>query len=251
MKHFMRRSVLEFIQRTPFETIIKDALMLFSSGKGAKYDRQTFRVMARHLGEDSNCIDVGAYRGDIARHILRYSPHGEIYAIEPVKQNCEFLQEKFPSLTVYCAALSDQDGEATFFHVRGRPARSGLRKQAYPDPNEQVDEVKVPVKTLDGLIPTDTPIDFIKIDVEGAELNVLRGGQRLIEKWHPLIVLEHDEEASMKFDATSEELRAFLVEECGMRISTMERWLQGQKPFDKDTFHAARLEQQDFYFIAY
>ena len=251
MKHLLRRYLLEFVQRTPFEAVIKDVILFFSSGKGATYDKETFQVLKRCLSEGSNCIDVGAYRGDIVRNILRYAPHGEVYAIEPIKRNCDFLKKKYPSLNVQCVALSDQAGEATFFHALGRPARSGLKKQHYPDPNEKVKEVKIPVKTLDSLIPNAQPIDFIKIDVEGAELNVLRGGFNLIMKWHPIIIFEHAEEASLKYATTSEELWAFLVEECGMKISTMERWLQGEEPFDNHGFHAVRLQQHEFYFIAY
>ena len=226
-------------------------MLRLSSGKGATYDKETFQVMQRCLARDTNCIDIGAYRGDILRRILKYAPDGEIYAIEPIPENYAYLRKKYPTVHLHNVALSDRVGKATFFHVLGRPARSGLEKQYYPDPNELVSEIDVALDTLDNLIPSETPIGFIKIDVEGAELRVLQGGGELIKRWHPIIVFEHAEKASLKFEATSEDLRTYLVEECGLQLSTMKRWLNGEAPFSKEEFHNARLQQKEMYFIAY
>ena len=131
MRHVIRRHLLNLIQKTPFEELIKDLVLRFSSGKGAIYDRETFEVMQQCLARDSNCIDVGAYRGDILRHLIKHAPDGEIYAIEPIPENCAYLKKKYPHVHLHHAALSDEMGKATFFHVQGRPARSG-RQQPVP-----------------------------------------------------------------------------------------------------------------------
>lgn len=251
MKHVLRKYALKLIQDTPLEATVRDLAVRVSSGKGADYDRETVEVMATCLRRSSNCIDVGAYRGDILRHIVRFAREGEIHAIEPVAENCEYLLKRYKAVDIHNLALSDQVGELSFFHVLGRPARSGLKKQHYPDPNEEVREIKVRVDTLDNLIPAQTRIDFIKIDVEGAELNVLRGGQALIRRCRPVIVLEHTEDASLKFSSTSEDLRAFLVDDCGLQLSTMRRWLDKHTPLTSEEFHRARTDQQEMYFIAY
>jgi FkbM family methyltransferase len=251
VKHRLRSACLKLVQKTPFEHAIKDLVVRFSSSAGAADDRSTFQVIDRCVKEDSNCIDIGAYRGDILRRLVKRAGKGEIHAVEPILENCEYLRKKFPTVKVHNLALSDHVGKATFFHALGRPARSGLHKQNYPDPDEQVNEVAIGVATLDTLIPPGTRIDFVKIDVEGAELAVLRGGRELIRRWRPIIIFEHAEPAALKFGDSSESLRQFLTEECGMNISSMQRWLDGGRPYSPDEFHAARLQHHAMYFIAY
>jgi len=95
VKHVIRKYLLNLVQKTPFEDFIKDLVLFFSTGKGAAYDRETFEVLKKCLTQDSNCIDIGAYRGDILRRMLKYAPLGEIYAIEPVQENYEFLRKKY------------------------------------------------------------------------------------------------------------------------------------------------------------
>lgn len=251
MKHRLRSILLKLVQKTPFEYAIKDLVVRFSSSAGAADDRDTFQVINRCVKQDSNCIDIGAYRGDILRRLVKRATKGEIYGIEPISQSCEYLRKRFPIAKVHNMAVSDQVGQATFFHALGRPARSGLQKQQYPDPDEPVKEVSIPVTTLDTLIPSGTRIDFVKIDVEGAELAVLRGGRELVSRWRPIIIFEHAEPASLKFGDSSESLRQFLNVECGMNLSSMQRWLNGQQPYSPDEFHKARLQNHAMYFIAY
>ena len=49
---------------------------------------------------------------------------------------------------------------------------------------------KTKVDTLDNIIPPNEKIDFIKIDVEGSEWDVIEGATNLIMKWKPMIMLE-------------------------------------------------------------
>ncbi|MCB1671789.1 MAG: FkbM family methyltransferase [Gammaproteobacteria bacterium] len=251
MNHFLRKQLLSLIQKSPFEEAIRDLSLRFSGSRGAAYDLMTFEILKRCLRRDSNCIDVGAYRGDILRRMLKYAPDGIITAIEPVRENFDYLVKKYPAIRVCNLALSDTTGTQTFYHVLGRPARSGLQKQDYPDPNETVRETEVAIDTLDNLIPQLQQVDFIKIDVEGAELNVLRGGLALIKRCNPVIVFEHSEQDSRKFAVTSEQLRLFLMDDCQLQISTLTGWLAGDPSLSPEGFHQARQQQGEFYFIAH
>ena len=85
-------------------------------------------------------------------------------------------------------ALGESDGEATFFLNKRRSGYSSLGGLPGSD-RPYVTEIRVPLKKLDGAISSDA-VDVIKIDVEGAELGVLRGGDQLIARSRPTIMFE-------------------------------------------------------------
>ena len=138
---------------------------------------------------DSNCVDIGAYRGEILKAFLQYCPEGQIFAFEPVSENASFLRNNFPKVQVFNTAVAANTGTRDFFVPTGRPARSGLLRQPYPNPEEKVEIIRVNVDLLDNLIDINTPINFIKIDVEGAELDVLHGAVNILQTYQPEIYL--------------------------------------------------------------
>ena len=68
---------------------------------------------------------------------------GRVFAFEPISENCNYLRKTFPTVEVHDIALSDRTGTVDFFHVLGRPARSGFVQQDYPDADESVDIILV------------------------------------------------------------------------------------------------------------
>jgi FkbM family methyltransferase len=115
---------------------------------------------------------------------------GRVFAFEPLSSALRLLKMNTESLTnvvVDDRALSDHNGEADF-HIRPQGDTSSLL------PGEPGSSVRVCVTTLDvrllGEGGAPTRVDFIKIDVEGGELSVLRGATKTIEKYRPLIYFE-------------------------------------------------------------
>lgn len=136
-------------------------------------------------------IDVGAHIGSILSAVIHRDPSIKLYAIEPVPAKLRHLRRRFPTVELHECALGEADGESSFFVNTKQSAYSSLLK---PRHNEGVEIISVAVKRLDGLISAND-IDLIKIDVEGAELGVLRGGDMLINKNRPTIMFESGPEA--------------------------------------------------------
>ena len=151
MKHKLRRYLLFAIQDTPLETFARRVYAILAQNKGAIYDRETTKLIRKVLKRDSNCIDIGSYRGEILREMLKTAPQGKVFAFEPIPENYQYISRKYKGAVTYNVALSDRAGKSVFYHVTGRPARSGLRKQSYPDPNEKVEEITVNLEKLDNI----------------------------------------------------------------------------------------------------
>jgi FkbM family methyltransferase len=214
-----------------------------------KYDRDTVAVMARVLRRDSHTIDVGAHRGDILCQLVRLAPEGTHTACEPIPHLAAQLRQEFPAVELHQVAVSHLPGTASFSHIRNRPAHSGLRPRTYDLADAQVDTLTVAVKRLDDIIPSDRQIDFIKVDVEGGDLNVLRGGVETIRRSRPYIVFEAGRKAAGLYGITGDDIFDFLTM-LGYSLTTMEQWLQGGEPYDKPAFLGVWESGAEYYFMA-
>ena len=94
----------------------------------------------------------------------------------------------------------------------------------YDRPNEEVIEISVRVLKLDEVLPEDLPVRLIKIDVEGAELQVMRGAQAVLRRWHPYVVFEHGLGAADHY-GTRPEAVFDLLTDCALRLSLMKDWI--------------------------
>ena len=195
-----KEALKSFIKGTPLEPLAKSCatqVQYYSLPKEVRmnrmYDGQTSQIMSRILSPTSTCVDVGCNRGSILREIIRFAPDVAHLAFEPIPELAEQLRKTFASskARIYELALSDSIGEATFQHVLNSPGHSGLRKRSYPMPDAKIQEITVRTERLDNIIPLETRIDFIKIDVEGAEFQVLSGAIETVKRYKPFIVFEH------------------------------------------------------------
>lgn len=213
-------------------------------------DAWTIEVMSRVLDPDSNCIDIGCATGKILTHMQRLAPRGVHFAVEPQPHDAELLRRRFPKARVLELALGDFRGESDFQHVTTNPGYSGFRRRRYPSAHERVETIRVRVERLDDVIPDGMPIRFVKIDVEGAELLVLRGARETLRKQQPYVAFEHGRGAAEFYDTSPEAVFDFLVHTCGLHVSLMPDWLAGRPALDRSAF-VSQFGGEHWYFIAH
>lgn len=222
----------------------------FALTKNLAYDRQTRQIMEMVLRRDSNCIDIGCHKGEVLEEILELAPEGKHFGFEPIPELFEFIGNKFDErCTFHQVALSDEEGTIEFNHVTSNPAFSGILQREYPK-EEEIEKIQVRTARLDDLIGTDVLIDLIKIDVEGAELGVLKGGKQLIKRCRPVVVFEHGLGASDKYGTQPADVYE-LLSDCGLKLNTLKGWLKEQAPLSLQEFEHQYNARVNYYFIAY
>ena len=221
--------------------------------KNIRYDLYTRRILKKVLKNDSHCIDVGCHKGEILDEILRYAPNGRHWGFEPLSFLFDFLKQKYQGkdITFFPVALCDKKGTTTFNYVVNAPAYSGIKKRKYDIPDARIDELIVETDLLDNLIPDHEKIDFIKIDVEGAEFSVLKGSINTIRRCKPLMIFECGLGAADYYDTRPEELFKFLTSECNVCISTLGGYLKNEKCLEKKDFCDLFISGKEYYFVAY
>jgi FkbM family methyltransferase len=234
-------------------TVFHDAKTWMDSaeGKNFQYDLQTVAVMSRVLEPTSSCVDVGSFEGHLLAHMVARAPKGRHYAVEPLPEKAAELQRLFPQVCVLRFALSDASGPTEFQHVVTNPAYSGLRRRRYDRPVESVQIIGVETRRLDDIIPPELKIRFIKVDVEGGELQVFFGAGQTITRHRPFIVFEHGAGAADCYGTRPEHVYDFLVGDCGMHVSLMSQWLKGRPPLERHDFISRFDTGRDFYYLAH
>lgn len=145
------------------------------------------------LGEGGVAIDVGANAGMYSTQFARYA--AAVHAFEPNPLCLRQLARALPGrVTVHACALSDHAGKAT---LRFDPQNTGIGtiEQANRLNNnegiKQIETAEVEIRMLDSFGFTD--VGLIKIDAEGHEEAVLRGGGETLARSRPSVLVEIEE----------------------------------------------------------
>jgi FkbM family methyltransferase len=171
------------------------------------------------LSPGDRAVDVGAHTG---RHTLPLAavvgPQGCVFAYEPLPFAADALgrnlAERSPSppIVLERAAVGAEPGEAELVVALDRPEESGLRERARYSGETRLTRIKVAVTTLDRSVPPGSSVRFVKIDVEGAEWAVLKGGEDLIRRDQPAIGFEFGARVSASYGTTPEDLFDWLAD---------------------------------------
>lgn len=147
-----------------------------------EYERDEIEVLEHLIREDDTCVDVGANIGIFSVFMARKAFRGKTLAFEPVPLNLSVLGVNLElnstsNVSVHGLVVSDSTGLVRF-SVSEDAAYSSMRSvQAKPE----TEVLKAQSDTLDNLFAEKGQrADVVKIDVEGAELLVLKGGERLL-----------------------------------------------------------------------
>jgi FkbM family methyltransferase len=156
-----------------------------------EYEPPLIRFLQIHNPEGWTCLDVGANVGAVALALAKFvGPTGKVYAFEPGPPNQQRLRNNFAlnakllaRTELLACGVGDQPGELWWAEEPGNPGNALLSAKGTH---------KIPVITLDDFLSTRqlNQVDFLKIDVEGMELQVMRGAAKLLSTFHPAMYFE-------------------------------------------------------------
>ena len=149
----------------------------------------------KDMGINPNAIlDIGAHTGQFHSWSKRVWPDVGVFMIEanPLHESTLDRLAMMNGDKYLIAAMGDEEREVTFYTRSDKPHTEGnsyYKEHNYWDIPQLVQESKVKLKKLDDIFEDDAVFELIKIDTQGSELDILKGGVKLISK-SSVIVLE-------------------------------------------------------------
>ena len=193
---FRRRLPQEFGARVIWTS--PDARLRYLRPGTAAFDRELLQFARRFITPGQVVYDVGANVGEFAVAAGHFAgPQGAVLAIEPDPFLCALLHRTIAEpvnaglpLEALCAAVAEKDGFSAF-HIasRGR-ASNALAGHGMPTMGGTRSRFMAPIFTIDTIAQAWRAPDFIKIDVEGAEVRALEGARQTLLRHRPLILVE-------------------------------------------------------------
>ena len=170
---------------------------------GDAYEPHVSKALKRYIRPGFTCLDVGANVGLLSVLMADCTgPRGRVYAFEAHPENADKLRANVrrtgleDRIDVIHRAVNDGLTERVTLYA-GRNNSAAEWNILGHDINNHVTHAgcNVPAVALDDYFDAQQRIDLVKIDVEGAESQVLMGMARIIWQWSPVMVIEcHSDE---------------------------------------------------------
>ena len=178
------------------------------------YEVPIQNIFAQHLKSGDVFYDIGANVGFFSIIAARLvGDTGKIYAFEPGRENAQSIRHNarlnnFSQIEVIEKAVSHRSGEGQLLLAEYSGGHALATADAPPD---LAGEVTVDLVSIDDLIAQNKiePPNFVKVDVEGAELDVLQGMRETIKTHQPTIIYEVDDGDRAGYERKYNELANF------------------------------------------
>lgn len=225
----------------PLGGVLEGCRMRGSTPLGAyldgSYEPKVSETIVRVVQPRWVCVDVGAHIGYFTLLLAKLvGENGRVIAFEAHADNAEQVSSNVRmngyGAWVRVENMAVSDGAHKWVKLLPGPDGSSFvwsivaqHAQGYP-PHLRL---KVPATSLDAYFPPGFPVDFVKMDIEGAEIKALRGMRRILHQCMPLVLVELHRDVCR---AAIQELRAAHYE---LYDIAQARWLDD--PVDTPTPH--------------
>ena len=206
--------------RPPYTSVIGRSLYL-----SGVWERKMTSVVKKKVEKGWNIVDVGA---DVGYYSLLFASQcgseGAVASFEPDPEpwpilNYNIKMFNLSNIKPFNFALSDHRGI-------GMMKKSG-KGQLYPDKEgKEKNTSTVKLQVFDELFSKLkwNHLDLVKIDVEGAELSVLRGMEKVLKKYHPHLLIEiHTKQLREVFGTSAEELVELLTKKYSYKLTPVDK----------------------------
>jgi len=163
--------------------------------RGYKWEEHNHEIIDKYVKKDFICVEVGSHLGSLSLKLSKSCKY--LYCFEPLKESFELLKLNLKNnncnnVYLYNLALSNENKKSNIdFISTNNPGGAGLfynSKIVNSDIISVSDNYPVELITLDSL--NIEKIDYLKIDVEGYEENVILGAYETIKRCNPFIIME-------------------------------------------------------------
>ncbi len=177
------------------------------------YEKENFCFINNEVKKGMTVLDIGAHIGlMVVIFSKKVGREGAVYAFEPTPSTFKILQETIKlnnvkNVNAIPVALAEKKGKLNFYISDNSADNSNsLVNNHRTDRKEEAIEVEV--NTVDHFVAEEkiNNIDFIKIDVEGAEFQLLKGSIGTIKKHKPKIILSIHPEGIKNFGDSAEDI---------------------------------------------
>jgi FkbM family methyltransferase len=192
------------------------------------YEYEKVQWFHSFLEPGMTVLDIGANKGYFSLLSARLmNDEGTVHSFEPEVENCKWLRESIEANGYTCISVFEV---AAFSDHTKRLLHYGHKSGHHSIVTDKgLGECNVFTRTLDSLIPDQqyNRVDIIKIDVEGAEQEVLEGAREMIAQFSPILFIDIHEnvERDTFFD---------LVDQLGYRLYTFTA--SAKEELSKDSF---------------
>ncbi|MBT7611562.1 MAG: FkbM family methyltransferase [Bacteriovoracaceae bacterium] len=210
-RRWLKRIVRSFLSDIAYFDLLDDSMRVFFNPKDLtgpsfhlaydldrgfqNYEEVDKEEIVKCLPSNGIFVDVGANIGLFSLYVIKKCPNVQIYSFEPNSKVRKCLEKtkvynKFNNLKIYSNAIGKNESNGKLFKSNNNDGGHSLNRNYEQIIVNEYEEVKI--KPLDKLIilDGDKKVNVIKIDVEGAEKDVLEGAIELIKSDRPMMLIE-------------------------------------------------------------
>lgn len=205
---FLKRAFIIF--KTPWlKSIFKGQLISFSS-------YEILNNTKKQCKELNTIIDVGANKGQFQKSANYFYPNAKIYSFEPIPELYNKLgKNNYTRITNFNMALGNEVGIQEFNKNEYQHSSSFYEIDNNNFPSSKTTKINVEINTLDNIAPKLDLIGtvLLKLDVQGFEMEALRGGKNTLKNHIDYIIIEIGLKKLYNNQPTYTELNKFLNEQ--------------------------------------